>query len=44
MLKFLTERQQRPGPEGTRATDEFLVAELLKMLSSGNGGDANVTA
>ena len=44
LLKFLIERQQRPGPEGTRATDDFLVAELLKMLSSGNGSDANVPA
>ena len=44
ILKFLDERQQRPGPEGTRATDEFLIAELQKMLGRDNGSDDNVPA
>ena len=44
VLKFLIERQQRPGPEGTRATDEFLIAELQKMLGRDNGSDDNVPA
>lgn len=44
VLKFLVERQQRPGPEGTRATDEFLIAELQKMLGNDNGSDDNVPA
>ena len=44
VLKFLIERQQRPGPEGTRATDDFLVTELLKMISSNQEGDDNVQA
>ena len=44
VLKFLVERQQRPGPEGTRATDDFLVTELLKMISSNQEGDDNVQA
>lgn len=44
VLKFLIERQQRPGPEGTRATDEFLIAELQKMLGSDKGSDDNVPA
>ena len=38
MLKFLIERQQRPGPEGTRATDDFLIAELMRMVTPDNGG------
>ncbi len=44
MLKFLIERQQRPGPEGTRATDEFLVAELIRMIGRGNGGQDDEAA
>ncbi len=38
MLKFLIERQQRPGPEGTRATDDFLVSELMRMITPDDGG------
>lgn len=41
MLKFLIDRQQRPGPEDTRATDDFLIAELMEMIKPDNGGQVD---
>lgn len=44
ILAYLAQRQERAGPEDIRNTDDFLVAELLKMLGGDNGGNDNVPA